>query len=663
MPAHVITSEQQRDRMLHTPIPRLILSLCLPTLATQLISVFYNTADTYFVSKLSTSASAAVGVVFSLMSIIQAFGFGIGMGCGSIISRSLGGRDNDRADRIGSSAFVFAAAVGLALCAAGLCTLRPLMRLLGSTDTILPYAESYARIILLAAPVMCASFVLSNVLRAEGEATLSMYGMCVGGLLNVGLDPLFIFVFEMGIAGAALATALSQLVSFLILGWQFLHGRSIVRLRLQAVSRSPRDYGQILLIGFPTICRQGFASLSSALLNNAAAAYSDAAVAAVTISNKVYLLVRSMIIGIGQGFQRQSFAGLEAHPAHIEKSRFKRRNIPRLFLQAHPGGDSRRNQRQAPQQQRGEAPFPLLHVPPSFWSDAPIIPHARRRHKGAKRPRRFRRGLCKAHGSDDLDHAHLGSVAATGSELVNAGVATGALLFLVALFELGAIFAEELLHHGILDVLGALLPVGLVLVLALHILELIEVAHHQAAGMQLAGGVVDHVEGHELALVVMGFLGDFHGVIALIDRKRDQALGGTAHFLGAGLGRLDAAIPNQVGHLIAQKRLALSGRAAKFTLISHFVYPPITARLLQIRFFTRHTRSLLRLFGGSGLACRAHISLRRDLDSPFGAMYRCKPVLPDYSSLARRARPRAASFCSTSSRDFLPRLRTFIMSS
>ena len=303
MPAHVITSEQQRDRMLHTPIPRLILSLCLPTLATQLISVFYNTADTYFVSKLSTSASAAVGVVFSLMSIIQAFGFGIGMGCGSIISRSLGGKDNDRADRIGSSAFVFAAAVGLALCAAGLCTLRPLMRLLGSTDTILPYAESYARIILLAAPVMCASFVLSNVLRAEGEATLSMYGMCVGGLLNVGLDPLFIFVFEMGIAGAALATALSQLVSFLILGWQFLHGRSIVRLRLQAVSRSPRDYGQILLIGFPTICRQGFASLSSALLNNAAAAYSDAAVAAVTISNKVYLLVRSMIIGIGQGFQ------------------------------------------------------------------------------------------------------------------------------------------------------------------------------------------------------------------------------------------------------------------------------------------------------------------------------------------------------------------------
>jgi len=126
------------------------------------------------------------------MSIIQAFGFGIGMGCGSIISRSLGNRDNERADRTASSAFFFAAAVGLLICIAGLCTLRPLMRLLGSTETILPYSESYARIILLAAPVMCASFVLNNTLRSEGEAMLSMYGICAGGLLNVALDPLFI---------------------------------------------------------------------------------------------------------------------------------------------------------------------------------------------------------------------------------------------------------------------------------------------------------------------------------------------------------------------------------------------------------------------------------------------------------------------------------------
>lgn len=174
MPAHVISSEQQRDRMLHTPIPKLITSLAIPTVASQLISVFYNTADTYFVSKLSTSASAAVGVVFSLMSIIQAFGFGIGMGCGSIVSRCLGNRDNERADRIASSTFFSALVIGLLLCVGGLASLEPLMRLLGSTETILPYSAGYARIILLAAPVMCASFVLSNLLRAEGEAPLSM---------------------------------------------------------------------------------------------------------------------------------------------------------------------------------------------------------------------------------------------------------------------------------------------------------------------------------------------------------------------------------------------------------------------------------------------------------------------------------------------------------
>lgn len=237
------------------------------------------------------------------MSIIQAFGFGISMGCGSLISRCLGSRENERADRIGSSGFFFAAAVGLLICVGGLLWLRPLMRLLGSTDTMLPYSESYGRIILIAAPVMCASFVLSNILRSEGEAALSMYGISAGGLLNVALDPLFIFTFKLGIAGAALATALSQLVSFLLLGSFFLRKKSIVRIRLQSVSHRPADYGEILLVGFPTICRQGFASLSSALLNNAAAVYSDAAVAAVTISNKVYLLIRSMIIGIGQGFQ------------------------------------------------------------------------------------------------------------------------------------------------------------------------------------------------------------------------------------------------------------------------------------------------------------------------------------------------------------------------
>lgn len=298
-----LSSEEQHARMTRTPIPRLITAMALPTTASQLVSVVYNTADTYFVAQIGNSAAAAVGVVFSLMSLIQAAGFGIGMGANSLISRRLGARQDDEASRYGSSAFFAAVLVGFLLGAAGLLTIRPLMRLLGSTTTMLPYSCAYARYILLGAPIMCSSFVLNNILRSEGEAVLSMWGLCSGGLLNVALDPLFIFTFRMGIAGAALATVLSQCVSFCILLSAFVRNKSIVKLRWRAVSRRGADYLLILRMGFPTICRQGMASLSSALLNRQAALYGDAAVAAITIANKIYLLVRNMVIGIGQGFQ------------------------------------------------------------------------------------------------------------------------------------------------------------------------------------------------------------------------------------------------------------------------------------------------------------------------------------------------------------------------
>ena len=289
--------------MLQTPVAKLVLSLAAPTVASQLISIIYNTADTYFVSQISTSASAAVGVVFSLQSIIQAYGFGVAMGAGSLISLRLGEKKDRDANMYATSGFLAEFVGGLLMLVFGLLYLEPLIRVLGATETMLPHACAYGRIILMGAPIMCGSFILNCILRAEGAAVASMIGLCSGGILNVALDPLFIFVFDMGIAGAALATALSQLVSFLILGWQFLHGRSIVRLRLQTVSRSPRDYVQILAVGFPTIARQGMASLASALMNIQGAVYGDAAVAALTISNKIYLLVRNVIIGIGQGFQ------------------------------------------------------------------------------------------------------------------------------------------------------------------------------------------------------------------------------------------------------------------------------------------------------------------------------------------------------------------------
>lgn len=293
--------------MTESAIPRLVTSLAIPTTFSQLITVIYNTADTYFVSSISTSASAAVGVAFALQAIIQAFGFGIAMGCASLVSRRLGEKKDAEAEMYASSSVFAAIVLGFALLIGGLSCLAPLMRLLGATETILPYACDYTRIILIGAPVMCTSFVLNNILKAEGEANLSMIGLCAGGVVNIGLDPLFIFTFKMGIAGAALATVTSQLVSLIVLLIIFRSGRSILKLRIKAVSRRFSTYWQLIKIGFPTICRQGMASVASALLNHGAAywggEFADASVAAVTISNKVYMLVRSMMIGIGQGFQ------------------------------------------------------------------------------------------------------------------------------------------------------------------------------------------------------------------------------------------------------------------------------------------------------------------------------------------------------------------------
>ena len=299
----VLTSEEQHRRMLQTPVAKLVLSLAAPTVASQLISIIYNTADTYFVSQISTSASAAVGVVFSLQSIIQAYGFGVSMGAGSLISLRLGEKKDLEANRCASSGLLAELAGGLLMLILGLLYLKPLMCALGATQTMLPHACAYGRIILMGAPVMCCSFILNCILRAEGAAVASMIGLCSGGILNIALDPLLIFTFQMGTAGAAAATVASQCVSLVILMIAFCRTKSIVQLHPRYISRRLRDYVQIVTVGFPTIARQGMASFASALMNVQGAVYGDVAVAALTISNKVYLLVRNIVIGIGQGFQ------------------------------------------------------------------------------------------------------------------------------------------------------------------------------------------------------------------------------------------------------------------------------------------------------------------------------------------------------------------------
>ena len=207
---------QQFRKMTETPIPKLILSLAAPTILSMLITSIYNLADTFFVGQISTSASGAVGVVSSLMAIIQALGFMLGHGAGSIISRSLGSQNTKAATRFASTSFFTALTFGLILAAVGLTTLPHFMMLLGSTETILPHACAYARPILIAAPLMMSSLVMNNILRYEGKASFAMIGLVTGGVLNMVLDPVFIFGFGLGTAGAGIATALSQSISFCI---------------------------------------------------------------------------------------------------------------------------------------------------------------------------------------------------------------------------------------------------------------------------------------------------------------------------------------------------------------------------------------------------------------------------------------------------------------
>ncbi len=297
-------SDSQYKRMMETPIPRLITSLAVPTVISSLITVIYNTADTYFVSQIDKSASAAVGVVFSIMSVIQALGFGLGVGAGSLISRKLGAKDNAAADKYASSAFFASITVGTLIAILGLSFLEPILCFLGCTDTMLPHAIPYARFILIAAPLNCATFVLNTTLRSEGLSFLSMVGITAGGILNMILDPILINGFDMGTGGAAVATMISQTISFSILFCFFLLGKSIVKINMKSVSRRFTDYKAIVTTGIPTIFRQGLASIASAALNIQAIEYGgDAAGAAITIANKVYMLVRNIIVGLGQGFQ------------------------------------------------------------------------------------------------------------------------------------------------------------------------------------------------------------------------------------------------------------------------------------------------------------------------------------------------------------------------
>ena len=299
----VMTQEEKLIQMTETPISRLIPRLAVPTIISMLVTSIYNMADTFFVSQIDTSASGAVGVIFSAMAMIQAIGFTLGMGSGNYISRSLGNRNTDTAQRSAATAFFTAVLIGVLITVAGLSFLDPLVRLLGATETIAPYASEYARYILIASPFMLSSFVMNNILRAQGNAFYSMVGITAGGILNMILDPIFIFTMDLGIAGAAIATMISQIVSFLILFFQCNFREGSIALRFRKFTPTLQMYGEILHAGLPSFCRQGLASVATVVLNLAAGPYGDSAIAAMSIVSRFMMFVNSSLIGFGQGFQ------------------------------------------------------------------------------------------------------------------------------------------------------------------------------------------------------------------------------------------------------------------------------------------------------------------------------------------------------------------------
>lgn len=294
--------QEQYNKMTQKGVAALVLSLAVPTIAAMLVTSVYNMADTYFVSSMGSSATAAVGIVLSLMAMIQAVGFALGMGSATKVSILLGKEDIEQANRYGVGAVVAAVTTGILMTIAGLYYFEPLLQLLGATPTMLPYALEYGRYILLAAPCMNLSFVLNNLLRAEGKAKYAMTSIVAGALLNIVLDAVFIWGFSMGVTGAGISTAVSQGVSCVILLYWYLARKTVLQLHMKWISRKPVIYWEIIKNGISSFVRQGLVSTAAAITNVAAAAYGDEMVAGISVMNRIFFLLFSLIVGFVQGY-------------------------------------------------------------------------------------------------------------------------------------------------------------------------------------------------------------------------------------------------------------------------------------------------------------------------------------------------------------------------
>lgn len=284
------------------PVSKAVTSMALPTIIIMLITGLYNMADTFFVGKLNTQATAAIGVAFSVMFFIQASGFFCGHGSGNYISRELGAKRHSNATKMASTGFFLSFALGTIILILGEIFLTPLSIWLGSTQTILPYTKDYLGILLLGSPFFTSSLTLNNQMRFQGNARLALWGILSGAIANVILDPIFIFVFDMGISGAAVATVIGQVLSFVIL-LRMTHYGGNIPLHWRNITLTKQFFKEIVAGGTPSLSRQGLACVAMILLNTNAGKYGDVAIAAMSIVSRCTMMVLAAVIGFGQGFQ------------------------------------------------------------------------------------------------------------------------------------------------------------------------------------------------------------------------------------------------------------------------------------------------------------------------------------------------------------------------
>ena len=291
------------EYLTQTPVPQLVCRLAVPTILSMLVTGLYNSADTFFVGRISTQATAAVGLVFSVMAMIQALGFFCGQGSGSFLSRLLGAGKKQEAAEAAATGFTLALIIGVIVAVLGNLLAAPLGYALGAGPSTIHDTLIYMRIILIGAPFMIAQFVINNQLRYQGSAAYAMIGLLAGAIINIGLDPLLMFVFDLGVAGAAIATVSGQAISFVVLLIGSMHGENI-HLKLSNVRMNRYYLGEIVNSGLPALFRQGLAAVSTLLLNQMAGMMGgDAAIAGMSVVTRVLMLLSSAMIGFGQGYQ------------------------------------------------------------------------------------------------------------------------------------------------------------------------------------------------------------------------------------------------------------------------------------------------------------------------------------------------------------------------